>query len=448
MLALKFLPHLFCWFGTTLLLFRAFRSNRSAVAISAFAGLSSGVALAYLLRTFFRGDTPFIIIKDSIGFTLVLLWVVSVVAIYRSTGRSLNQHNSSDAKEPKQNRLLSISFTFITATMSGAIAESATPTADTALFWLIIFIVTATFLMGVAAVIELICLRSFSIPFVSATSVTVAFLLLSSSCVLRLDLFAPLTMKVMKFGHDFVHQFFESILIPDHLFIRPEIWGYVGLLFGNGVGFWGGLIIWFTPVVLILLAVRLERLPSVSHIRQGAERRKLLALAIRARRLRLLMPCFALLILASAVYRSYYPNVEYWDPKPLPVTATPAGEIFIPAKGEIDIKDGKLHKYIFKKDGAEVRFFVLMSPNGKLTVDLDACAICKPEGYGQAEGAVICYYCKTLIPLETVGKPGGCNPVPMEFKESADGVHIDSVGLLNSWTSTVQATTRVNEGGK
>ena len=81
-------------------------------------------------------------------------------------------------------------------------------------------------------------------------------------------------------------------------------------------------------------------------------------------------------------------------------------------------------------------------------MDLDACAICKPDGYGQAEGTVICYYCKTLIPLETVGKPGGCNPVPVPFTEKADGVVIDGMTLINSWGATVQATARVKEGGK
>ena len=61
---------------------------------------------------------------------------------------------------------------------------------------------------------------------------------------------------------------------------------------------------------------------------------------------------------------------------------------------------------------------------------------------------MICYYCKTLIPLETVGRPGGCNPVPVPFTVKADGVHIDGIALINIWGNTVQATTRVKEGAK
>ena len=275
-----------------------------------------------------------------------------------------------------------------------------------------------------------------------------ALLLFGSSSLPRLDLFAPLTMKVMKFAHDFVHQFFESMLIPDHIFFTTTIWNFIGLLFGNGVGFWGALFIWFAPMVLVIVALSLEQLPPVAHIRQGAQRRKLMAAAIMARRLRLIVPLCAAVICGGAVYESSFPNVEYWDPKPLTVSANPAGEIIIPRKGEIDLEDGKLHKFLYKQGGKEARFFILKPPGGGMTVDLDACAICKPDGYGQAEGTVICYYCKTLIPLETVGKPGGCNPVPMTFTLKEDGVHIDGLSLINTWSSTVQSTARVKEGGK
>ena len=160
------------------------------------------------------------------------------------------------------------------------------------------------------------------------------------------------------------------------------------------------------------------------------------------------MPLFSVVIFAAAAYQSSFPSVEYWDPKPLPVTANQGGEIIIPKQGEINLEDGKLHKYLFKQGDREARFFVLMSPEGQLTVVLDACAICKPDGYGQEEGSVICYYCKTLIPLETVGNPGGCNPVPVAFSVKGDSVVIDGITLINSWSSTVQATARVKEGSK
>jgi len=276
----------------------------------------------------------------------------------------------------------------------------------------------------------------------------VALLLFGASALPRLDLFSPLSMKVTKFTHDFVHQFFESMLIPDHFFFSSFSWDFIGFFFSKEVGFWGALLLWGVPALLVVLALRLTPLPAVAHIRQGAQRRRVLASAISARRLRLILPLLALVVFGCAVYQSRFPSVEYWDPKPVPVAASPSGEIFIPRKGEIDLEDGKLHKYLYKSGGREARFFVVMTPAGELTVALDACSICKPEGYGQSEGTVLCYYCKTLIPLETVGKPGGCNPVPVPFKAAEDGVRLDGGALLNIWGDTVQATARGQEGGK
>jgi hypothetical protein len=123
-----------------------------------------------------------------------------------------------------------------------------------------------------------------------------------------------------------------------------------------------------------------------------------------------------------------------------------SGLIVIPKKGEIDLEDGKLHKYQIRHRGREARFMILSAPDGHLTVTLDACAICKPDGYGQAQGAVLCYYCKTLIPLETVGKPGGCNPVPVPFEIGANGVTLDAMTILNRWSETVTTTSRIKVG--
>ncbi|AJE04966.1 hypothetical protein GPICK_15895 [Geobacter pickeringii] len=276
----------------------------------------------------------------------------------------------------------------------------------------------------------------------------VALLLFMGSLSPRLDLFAPLCMKLMKFTHDFVHQFFESMLIPDHLFFSGEAWNVIGFLFGNDVGFWGGLAIWFAPLLLIAGGTAREPLPSVAHIRQGAERRTVLAGHLRERRRRLALPFFTTLLLALAVYRSLHPAVSYWDPKPMPVSADARGEIAIAAKGEgYDLDDGRLHKFLYRQGKSEVRFLVLRKPDGTTAVTLDACAICQPQGYGQGEGAVICWYCKTLIPLETVGEAGGCNPVPLPFAVVDGGVRITAATMISTWDSTVQGTKNV-PGGK
>jgi len=448
MFALKLLPQLIAWTIIVPVVLRAFPGRRRSVTAAAGAGYALGVAGAFLLPRAFPGNVTLVVIKTVLGASFFFFWAVAVAAIYRSTVRDFPLFRGEwlvDAASSAWFRAM------LAGMLAGGISACRLPVFDGAVVQLLA--VAALALAGMALVAAARVAERFLTPLLTVTpaalvAAVVALLLFSASFVLRLDLFSPLSMKVMKGTHDFVHQFMESILVPDHVFIRPAIWGYIGFLFGKEVGFWGGMIIWFTPAVLVALAIHFEPLPPVAHIRRGAERRRVLAAAIRMRRYRLAVPLVAIVALSAAAYQSSFPSVEYWDPKPLAVTATPAGEIFIPKKGEADLEDGRLHKYLYKRGGQEVRFFVLTAPGGRLTVDLDACAICKPDGYGQAEGTVICYYCKTLIPLETVGKPGGCNPVPVNFTEREDGVHIDGISLVNSWTTTVQATTRIKEGGK
>lgn len=449
MVAVKLIPHILSWLGIVLVLLRGFPGRRSVVTATGISGFMIGVAGAFIMFHSFPGAIPFGIIKSALGVCFLILWGISVAAIYRSTGRG---ESICRGERFVTSLLCAGVVTGMASMVAGAICTCRLPGMDSSVLAVVLVVMVAGALayalVYAALFVEKRLPASFMISPSGMLAVVVALLLFSSSSILRLDLFSPLSMKVMKGVHDFVHQFMESILIPDHLFVRSVVWKYIGFLFGKEVGFWGGLVIWFTPAVLITMAVLFERLPSVAHIRQGAQRRKVLAGAIETRRYRLVIPVLAVAMYVAAAYQSRFPSVEYWDPKPLQVSATSAGEIFIPKKGEIDLEDGKLHKYLFKQGGREARFFVLMTPAGTLTVDLDACAICKPDGYGQAEGSVICYYCKTLIPLETVGKSGGCNPVPVLFTEKADGVVIDGMTLINSWGATVQATARVKEGGK
>ncbi len=445
MVAMKLFPHVLSWCLILLILLRGFSGRRLIVVSVGTAGFVLGVAGAVFLYNSFPGNLLFGIIKSVLGVSFALLWGVSVAAVYRCTAR-----NETLLRGERFNKtsLPAGVVAAVAGMVAGAESVCKLLGGNDTTVATVLLVVAAGVMALVVRTVEKWLTASFTVSPSGMLSSVVALLLFSASSILRLDLFSPLSMKVMKGVHDFVHQSMESILIPDHLFVKPIVWKYIGFLFGKEVGFWGGIVIWFTPVLLIALAVGSRRLPSVAHIRQGAQRRTLLAGALRNQRLLLVLPLFSLVIFAAAAYQSSFPSVEYWDPKPLPVTASQSGEILIPKKGEIDLEDGKLHKYLFKQGGREARFFVLRNQEGQLTVDLDACAICKPDGYGQAEGSVICYYCKTLIPLETVGKPGGCNPVPVAFTVKGDSVVIDGMTLINSWGATVQATTRVKEGGK
>lgn len=433
--AVKYIPLLLSWGGIVCALGRGFPLESGILAAVSAAAFLAGILMPLLL-----GVTVVIsVIKGVVATGCVAFWLVAMAALYAATGRG--------ATGERRSRFLdSRSAGIASALLAGLLAGAATacqiiplggemqpmPLAVAAMAGIVVTLLAARgerFIPG-----------EFTLGGGSLLALPLALILLLTASSPRLDLFSPLVMKVMKFIHDFVHQFFESMLIPDHPFFRPEVWDFIGFFFGSGVGLWGGLVIWFTPLAAVAAAIRLERLPSVAHIRQGAQRRRLLAGHVRQRRQRLAASLLTALVLAAAVYQSRFPAVEYWDPAPIAVTATPAGEILIPETGEVDLTDGRLHKFIYRQGVREARFMVLANPAGGYTVTLDACAICKPQGYGQGEGALLCYYCKTLIPLDTVGKPGGCNPVPVPARSVTDGVRIDVATLLNLWGKTVQAT--------
>ncbi|GFO66289.1 DUF2318 domain-containing protein [Geomonas paludis] len=441
--ALKVIPQLLCWAILVPVLSPSLAGTATAVAAAA--GFVAGVAGENLLLAYVGGEIPFRPLRGICGVIFLLLWGASVWALYRSGS------TRSEAEPPAPGPIAAGAAAVSVGVLAGALTLCRLAPLDGGAVRLIPYLSLA----GAGAVVALGAaflakylperLAPRGIPLLA---LVVSALMVMACSVQRLDLFSPLSMEVMKFIHDFVHQFFESMLIPDHPFFRSDVWGYIGLLFGDKVGLWGGLALWYLPVLFIALALRLERLPSVAHIRQGAARRKLLAAFIRERRLRLAAPLLALLFLTGAAYQSRFPATEYWDPKPIEVTATPAGQIAIPKKGEVDLEDGMLHKFSYRQGSREARFFVMLTPAGQLVTTLDACAICQPEGYGQAGNAVICYYCRTLIPLETVGKPGGCNPVPVACSVRGDAVVIDAMMLLNTWESTVQVTAHGKGMGK
>ncbi|WP_314991287.1 Fe-S-containing protein, partial [uncultured Campylobacter sp.] len=83
------------------------------------------------------------------------------------------------------------------------------------------------------------------------------------------------------------------------------------------------------------------------------------------------------------------------------------------------LADNELHRYAYINDeGREIRFFLLnrFSDRASPTIVFDACAICGDMGYVKKGGDLICISCNVRIFLPSVGKEGGCNPIPMPFE--------------------------------
>ncbi len=102
------------------------------------------------------------------------------------------------------------------------------------------------------------------------------------------------------------------------------------------------------------------------------------------------------------------------------------GQVSIPLN---QVMDGDLHRYEAKENGVEVRFWLYQKPDGKIATVLDACEICGAVGFYKSAGGVICKNCAGPINAQSVGMPGGCNPIPLEAETTADAVIIKEADL-------------------
>lgn len=102
------------------------------------------------------------------------------------------------------------------------------------------------------------------------------------------------------------------------------------------------------------------------------------------------------------------------------------GEIRIP---KAEAADGELHRYSAKVNGTPIRFFLYRKPSGEVATVYDACTICGAIGFFKTSTGVVCKNCSAPINPQSVGQPGGCNPVPLQSKLSGDTIVITAADL-------------------
>jgi len=189
---------------------------------------------------------------------------------------------------------------------------------------------------------------------------------------------------------------------------------------------------WFFFVTIVALAGLMvlfdarrrqpEALPDT-----GAERRKALW---SARRERLWMVSvyatsflFILLVTAEFIYAK---SVSALSP------ATPVsfsnGAVSIPLA---QVSDGDLHRYVARENGTDVRFLLYKKPDGKVVAVFDSCQICGPVGFFKGPSGIVCKNCAAPINSQSVGTPGGCNPVPLKSDSTSDAIVIEEADLLS-----------------
>ena len=126
------------------------------------------------------------------------------------------------------------------------------------------------------------------------------------------------------------------------------------------------------------------------------------------------------LLAASFASRARIPGAE-------PATAlTPEG-----ASVSFDaglLADGRMHFFQAPLEQGSVRFFAIRVGSDVRT-NLDACEICGPIGYFLEGGAAVCRNCTSPIALSSLGRRGGCNPIPLRSRVEGARVVVDLADL-------------------
>src|ERR1700733_5298997 len=102
------------------------------------------------------------------------------------------------------------------------------------------------------------------------------------------------------------------------------------------------------------------------------------------------------------------------------------GRVAIPLS---QVSDGDLHRYAANENGTEVRFWMYRKPDGKIATVFDACEICGAVGFYKGPEGIVCKNCAAPINGQSVGMPGGCNPVPLKAQVTSDAVVIQEADI-------------------
>jgi high-affinity iron transporter len=153
----------------------------------------------------------------------------------------------------------------------------------------------------------------------------------------------------------------------------------------------------------------------------GPEARLARAKEIRERRGLQIAAALSAVILAILA-TSFVRNEAARHAGPATAVAISGGEVKIPLAR---VSDGHLHRFESPAGGKATRFLVIRAA-GEIRTTFDACQICGTVGYNEVGGNVVCLYCDAAINSPTIGKSGGCNPLPLPSRiEGSDVVILE-----------------------
>ncbi|HEY2497270.1 MAG TPA: Fe-S-containing protein [Candidatus Angelobacter sp.] len=186
-----------------------------------------------------------------------------------------------------------------------------------------------------------------------------------------------------------------------------------------------------TMLTLVLLMVLLEyrrRKPEATIVpgtATRAEERKQQWTAKRERLWATLVCVTAFVFITTITAEVIYAEA----PPPLSQATEVA---FTNGKATISTKDlpqGELQRYAANVNGTTVRFLLYRKPDGKIASVFDACQICGGIGFYKGATGIICKNCAAPVNPQSVGQPGGCNPIPLQSVQNGDSVVISLTDL-------------------
>ncbi len=113
---------------------------------------------------------------------------------------------------------------------------------------------------------------------------------------------------------------------------------------------------------------------------------------------------------------------------------SPATEMTFDKDGHVtiataDLAMGELRRYSIDTNGTQVRFLLYRKPDGTVATIFDACQICGGVGFYKGTAGLVCKHCASPVNPQSVGQPGGCNPLPLHSTQNGAAVVITRADL-------------------
>lgn len=216
-----------------------------------------------------------------------------------------------------------------------------------------------------------------------------------------------------------------EVMLPPHEFLHVPLDGLFRYMAGESMGMMLVVLAVLAPSLVLMLQHFSRPDPNIGGIEKAAARRLEVSFFRRDFMLAAAPMLLAFILVMVSIHAANVSLNPMSEPAPIPVREEEStGEIRIPISDNLgDLTDGKLRKYLYLYGQKKIMFIAIMKPDGTVGVALDECEICRPaqwntdaKGYAQRGENLVCKYCMTPISVNSVNKPGGCNPIPLPFK--------------------------------